>query len=319
VVFAGQTYRFGSDPGLIIDFLISTFEDAVDKNQQLLEANKALKSALDAITIMETRYRTLIETSADAMLVVAADGMILYANRAASRLFGRNPEELSGAVFEFPLATQAPQEISVELGEDRTMVAELRVVETQWSGEPAFLATLKDVTINVTLREQLRDLSITDELTGLYNRRGFLARAQERMKQRPEGPEDVALLFVDLDDMKRINDTLGHKTGDAALRETTDVLRTCLRHTDVIGRLGGDEFAALLTGVTPGALDRILFRLGEETETLNGGSQRAYQLHLSVGLASRNGDGTHSLDELIALADQRMYENKQAKRDRAGS
>ena len=117
-------------------------------------------------------------------------------------------------------------------------IAELQVVETTWGDSPARLVSMWDVTENVGLRRQLEELSLTDELTGLANRRGFLLLAEQQRKLVSRG-HAMVLLYMDLNDFKLINDTLGHAAGDEALAETARLLGRCctrLRHSGAHGR-----------------------------------------------------------------------------------
>jgi len=307
VWFGGEKHVLHADTGQTVDFMVTTYEDAVERNEELARANRSLNEALEAITVLERRYRTLIESSADAMLVVDRDGVILYANRAAGQLFRRDPGAMASAAFGYPLVTETMREVELQLGEDRLVIAELRVVETQWSGEPAYLATLKDVTENVTLRERLRDLAVTDELTGLLNRRGFYALV-ESVLEAAGSDERPSLLYGDLDGFKRINDEFGHAAGDEALVEVAAVLRSALRDNDLIGRIGGDEFAALLPGAPASVVESVRDRIRAGLAALNAREGRRYQLDMSFGVVvSAQGD---RLDDLTTRADALMYEDK---------
>ncbi len=130
-----------------------------------------------------------------------------------------------------------------------------------------------DVTENVRLREQLHELSVTDELTGLANRRGFMILAEQQRKLVRRG-HSMVLLYMDLNDFKSINDTLGHNAGDEALVETAAILRTCVRESDILARMGGDEFAALLVDSERGFAELAPSRLQAAFERRNAVSRR---------------------------------------------
>jgi diguanylate cyclase (GGDEF)-like protein len=178
--------------------------------------------------------------------------------------------------------------------------------------------------------EVLREASRRDELTGLYNRRGLLALAAERVGDAGA----LWLLFADLDGLKAINDTLGHAAGDRALRDAADVLRATFRQSDVLARLGGDEFAVLLGAREVAAaeaaeaggcdvaahvvLDAARGRLADAVAIHNATAGRPYVLAMSVGASRSTGTEPGDLEALLAEADRRMYEAKRARRQRAG-
>ncbi|MBK5306237.1 MAG: GGDEF domain-containing protein [Frankiaceae bacterium] len=157
----------------------------------------------------------------------------------------------------------------------------------------------------------LRDVALTDELTGLYNRRGWLAVGSHEIERALRGGERRGLLFVDIDGLKQVNDALGHREGDRAISAAADVLRSCARSSDVLGRLGGDEFVLLLgEDGTPGAVrQRVLDALAVH----NAGSGARFDLRLSIGAEVWTPDSTLSLDELVRRADRKMYADKTAR------
>ena len=147
--------------------------------------------------------------------------------------------------------------------------------------------------------EQLRQLSLTDDLTGLHNRRGFLALAEQQTRVANRDRKPMMVVSVDLDGLKGINDTFGHKTGDAAIAESAQILRESFRNADLVARMGGDEFAILLTGgdaeFDEERLDR---RLQEIVEKHNRKNDRPYEVSLSAGFAHLDAAGTDTFEEL---------------------
>lgn len=165
------------------------------------------------------------------------------------------------------------------------------------------------------LEEELHRLSIVDELTGLYNRRGFLTLSGQQLKFAERINKGIFLLFIDLDYMKWINDSLGHQEGDTALVETAAILRQTFRKSDIIGRMGGDEFAVLAIETAHEEREPVT-RLRDVLESFNTSGTRSYKLSLSVGTAYFDPENPISLDELIARADNLMYEEKKTKRQK---
>ena len=165
------------------------------------------------------------------------------------------------------------------------------------------------------LEYKLQTMSITDELTGLYNRRGFFTLAQQQMNLADRSKKDMLLFSADLDNMKQINDTLGHQEGDRALLEIASILKEVFRKSDIICRLGGDEFAVLIIDTTDRTREVLTKRLDTVLETYNRREGRKYQLSMSVGIVQYNPENPSSLDELMAQADVLMYEEKRKKKD----
>ena len=162
--------------------------------------------------------------------------------------------------------------------------------------------------------DEQRALSLVDELTGLYNRRGFLTLATQQLKLNDRTLSPALIVFVDLDGMKRINDELGHEFGDQALVETSNVLRHCFRHSDVIARLGGDEFVALAIDAAPDTCDSIEQRLREALADNNSKPNRQFELQFSIGIAPYDPNSAEMVEEVLARADALMYEQKRARK-----
>ncbi|GAC1660746.1 MAG: hypothetical protein PVS2B2_13220 [Candidatus Acidiferrum sp.] len=159
------------------------------------------------------------------------------------------------------------------------------------------------------LDREIRSLAITDELTGQYNRRGFLASATHQLKLAQRNDQEVLLLFCDVNNLKGINDSFGHQEGDLALVRTADALEETFRDSDIIARLSGDEFAVLASEASTADRQVIVPRLEESLSKLNDLESR-YKLSLSVGIARFDPRNPSSLGELIAQADEDMYAHK---------
>lgn len=167
---------------------------------------------------------------------------------------------------------------------------------------------LQCATKQYVLQTELSNLALKDELTALYNRRGFLALAERQLKLARRSGRSLLLFFIDVDGLKGINDLFGHGEGDAALKCTAEALETTFRDSDVIARFGGDEFAVLAIEASGQSEATIRERL---TEFLNSASREAdYKFSVSLGAARFDPWNQTSLRELIAEADQAMYEQK---------
>jgi len=168
--------------------------------------------------------------------------------------------------------------------------------------------------IRQKLHASLRVLILYDELTGLYNRRGFITLAENRQKLAARQGVRSCLVFGDLDGLKLINDTFGHQQGDRALVEIAGVFRECFRDSDIVARIGGDEFCALLTDSSEFSEAGLRARLHEALEERNRRPDRVYQLSLSVGMVKIG--VACDLEQELARADAQMYEHKRHKRIR---
>jgi diguanylate cyclase (GGDEF)-like protein/PAS domain S-box-containing protein len=162
--------------------------------------------------------------------------------------------------------------------------------------------------------EEVRHLSIRDELTGLYNRRGFLELAQHVIQQTDRARGFALLFYLDLNGMKQINDQLGHEVGDQALRETASALRATFRASDVVARLGGDEFVALLPEASAEQLGSFVARIEAEIAARNQKPGQRYRLSASVGGTLYDSSRPESIEALLVKADALMYEEKRARK-----
>jgi diguanylate cyclase (GGDEF)-like protein len=163
------------------------------------------------------------------------------------------------------------------------------------------------------LQEELRQLATIDQLTGLANRRGFFSLANHQLLVAARTRCAIALLFIDADGLKRVNDDLGHSVGDALLAEIADVLRETIRASDLAGRVGGDEFCVLLMGDPELDASRVVERMRDVEAQHNARPGRAFRISLSIGLAQVDRGRSVTLEELIDAADEGMYADKRAK------
>lgn len=168
------------------------------------------------------------------------------------------------------------------------------------------------------LDREIRSLAVTDELTGLYNRRGFLASAMHQLKLARRQSQDVILLFFDMDNLKGINDGFGHQEGDLAIIRAANALEETFRDSDILARLGGDEFAVLASAASIPNRQAIVPRMDRSLEKANAEELR-YKLSFSIGIAVFDPKTACSLGELMARADQDMYAKKKQRTKSASS
>ncbi len=156
----------------------------------------------------------------------------------------------------------------------------------------------------------LESLSLVDDLTGLYNRKGFFALAEHRVKLANRTGEPFSIAFVDLDGLKRINDTFGHLEGNRALVDAANVLRESFRESDILARLGGDEFAIFIAEAAESKIANITSRIQQNLTACNSAAGRSHRLSFSTGIVSAGDPKTSDLETLLASADALMYQQK---------
>lgn len=220
-------------------------------------------------------------------------------------------EDVVDAVFRV-LDGSDGEELVVRTGGGRS--AHIRLARVQHDGGGGFVATFEDITDRVSLEARLAHEATHDALTGLPNRTAMHTRIEEALSARRDG-ELVAVMFVDLDDFKKVNDSLGHNVGDQLLVQVADRLVTSVRAGDVIARFGGDEFVVCCPGLTDSdqvrsIVDRVVAEVGRPLE-LNGMELRVTP---SVGVVTASGPAT--ADQLLRDADVAMYDAKRAGKGR---
>jgi diguanylate cyclase (GGDEF)-like protein/PAS domain S-box-containing protein len=283
----------------------------------------------------EEKYRTILEDIQEGYYEVDIAGNLTFFNNSFCRIYGYSKEELMGMnyrqytnkehseklfqVFNKVYGTGKPAkefdwQITRKDGTKRYIELSASLQKDS-SGKPiGFQGIARDITDRKMMEAEVLALSITDQLTGLYNRRGFLSLAGQQLKLAQRNKSGMLLFFADLDRLKRINDTLGHEEGDKALIETATVFKETFRTSDIIARLGGDEYAALTVDITEAKSELFTARLQSQIDTRNHQENRRYRLSISVGCSYYDPENPCYLDELMAHADKSMYEQKQNKK-----
>lgn len=287
-----------------------------------------------ALEAREQRYRDLIENACDVVYTCDLQGRLTSLNNAGQRLTGYSAADaqtmkvsdfVSGsqrAVVDELIQRQIRDrqdltsefEILTRHGERRVLEVNSRLIERD--GSPVEIQGIaRDVTERREQEQALRSLTIIDDLTKLYNRRGFLTLAERHLKLAARKKTGVFLLFADLDGLKIINDTFGHLEGDRALIDAADILRNSFRSADIIARLGGDEFTVFPIEAAAESASILIGRLDEQLQRHNEANQsRGYRLALSVGIARFDPDSSWSIDQLLEHADQALYKQKRLRR-----
>jgi diguanylate cyclase (GGDEF)-like protein/PAS domain S-box-containing protein len=281
----------------------------------------------------EARFAALIQHSSDVTLLLGARGDVRYVSPASTRVLGYEPDDLLGksltallpeehAVRLAQFLERAAADQPVELLEFVVSRADGRLCEVEalatnllWDSRiEGIVLNVRDVTERKTFEKQLSHQAFHDTVTGLANRALLRDRVEHALARRPEAsPANTALLFLDLDDFKTINDTLGHMAGDQLLVEVANRLRTVLRPADTAARMGGDEFAVLVEdireGLDAGAVAQRILDALSVPFTLDGTS---VTIAASIGIAQASDEHTCSIsaDDLLRNADVAMYAAK---------
>ena len=163
------------------------------------------------------------------------------------------------------------------------------------------------------MQAMLRNLSLVDELTGLYNRRGFMTLAEQQWKLARCSRQHFLIFSADLDGMKQINDTYGHLEGDRALKKTASIIQKTFRLSDIKARLGGDEFAVLMINCEPAGASQVMARWQHHLDEENRVGKTPYRLSLSWGVAHSEQEQPAPLEDLLEQADQALYADKRRK------
>ncbi|MNB93875.1 putative diguanylate cyclase AdrA [compost metagenome] len=190
---------------------------------------------------------------------------------------------------------------------------ELRVVERTSELEAVNRTLMGEISQRQKVEDEVRRLSLTDELTGLHNRRSFFLLADQLMRSARRNDQFCLLFFIDLDGLKKLNDVHGHEAGDLAIIAAAQVLTAAFRQSDVVARIGGDEFVVLAVDAGEPS-DALSARVQALVDEFNGSERCRYPIGLSIGAAGCSPKELKPLGELLACADASMYANKQSRR-----
>lgn len=172
------------------------------------------------------------------------------------------------------------------------------------------IAILSDLAAIVEDEFKVLDAATADELTGLFNRRGFISLAEYALLTAGRRNEPASVVFIDLDRFKLINDTWGHEQGDRALKAMADLMKATFRESDLIARQGGDEFILLLANTSRASAGKVMDQLSNRVAEYNRQGGNPWQLAFSWGCVEYDPREQHSLNDIVAMADRRMYQAK---------
>ncbi len=302
----------------------------------LREINEAMEKEIsrrilseEALRKSEGKYSSLVESYEDSIYLVDRDYRYLFINKKHLSRLGISEDGYNGyrgkgyGDFHTPEVTKRFTEIvdkvirtgkSVQFEHKSTrddnyfLLTLSPVIESE--GEiTAVTVVSKRISELKKMEEELRTLSLTDALTGLYNRRGFMTLAEQHLKIANRMKSRIFMLYADLDNLKRINDAFGHQEGDTALKETAQILRETFREADIVSRIGGDEFVVMPIGSSERGTESVNSRLQNNLDISNS-KKNKYTLSLSIGIAHYDPQHPVTLEELLIQGDKLMYEQK---------
>ena len=274
---------------------------------------------------------TIIENLNDGIVVMDHKNRIVYVNPSARERFsisdkviGQPIEEIQNAYLQKikQLLHEKQPAMDIEIGKPPDKYFDLRIspVRNQHGVRIGSVATSRDITERTQLFNQVRELSIQDDLTGIFNRRHFMELCEREMLRVQRSERfSVSVVMIDLDTLKVVNDTYGHTFGDQVLIAFTQTMQSMLRKYDYFARLGGDEFGLLLLDSTPEEAAVIVERLRASVENLRvPAGDDIIKISASFGIVSSQQLEKADLDikKMLPLADQALYQAKQAGRNR---
>jgi diguanylate cyclase (GGDEF)-like protein/PAS domain S-box-containing protein len=310
--------------------LIKELNELRQRFEKLKKEETHRQNAEQTLVDSEEKYRSLVESTDDSIYLVDNEHRYLFMNKKHIMRLGIPGEEYEGRsysdfhtpdetrffmdkidrVFEVGESSQSEYQSKRDGRHFFQTFSPVLAID----GSVAWVTIVsKDVTRLKELEDQQRTLSITDGMTGLYNRRGFETLANMQCNIAHRLGQRLYLLYADLDGLKKINDTFGHQEGDRAIIEVAKILDLNYRRSDIVARIGGDEFLIFPVGSCDDDVDTIRKRLQQVLNNYNEQSELKYKISLSIGIACYDPEHPCSIDELLDQADRFMYEEKKQK------
>ena len=299
------------------------------QNRRLQEQATTERLLLVDMQRNEERFRSLVQNASDGVVVLGEDGLIRYESPAVERILGRRAEERVGHPIRTDIhpddrstVERGLADVAAVSGSEARVEFRARHADDSWRtlesiaknllDDPAVggvVINYRDITERKTLEEQLRHQAFHDVLTGLENRFLFLDRLGHALARAGRGGRPTAVLFLDLDDFKAVNDRLGHAEGDRLLVAVGGRLKAVTRAGDTVARLGGDEFAIIIEETDSAEADEAAARILETLTPAFLLGDRQIAVRVSIGIAVQSADGADA-DELLRRADIAMYAAK---------
>ncbi|MEC4805435.1 MAG: PAS domain S-box protein [Jaaginema sp. PMC 1079.18] len=294
--------------------------DAAGRVERLLTTSRAVGDrvrAEQALRASEKRLNTIINNTSYGIVIVDNDGIILFVNTAATQIFNRSLEALIGSDLGIPAMTSEPAELEILARRDRIINVEIRIKQIEWDNESVKILSLQDITERKKTEAQLEHRAYYDILTDLPNRTLFMSQLTQALQRLHNQPSfRFAVLFLDLDRFKIVNDSLGHLAGDRLLVSLTQRLQTILRPLDTLARLGGDEFTILLEDIhSLEEVTDVARRINQALQLPLNVEGMSIVTTVSIGITLSHSGYTQP-EHLLRDADLAMYRAKEKGRSR---
>jgi diguanylate cyclase (GGDEF)-like protein/PAS domain S-box-containing protein len=329
---------FGSTVSIFI-LIVLMFGIIYFYSRRLHSSDEERKQTFEQLKEKEQRYRDLFDYSQSILSTHDISGRLTSVNRALTSSMGYTEDELIGSSFLEFIRADYRGEFDVYLrqvlndGEAKGLVSMMsksgetvvwqyhNILVTEPGQEPFVLGSALDVTSHVKAQHTLKMMSLTDELTGLYNRRGFITHAEQqlRLELHSGTARGLTLMFMDLDGLKAVNDIYGHESGSEAIKDFAELVRSSVRNADIVARWGGDEFVVLTIGSSRESSDILTARIRERIDSYNESGKRPYRIGCSIGIAPIKPGEKRTFEQIIAEADEAMYEDKKKRNAHRGA
>jgi len=288
------------------------------------------KKAEELINRAYTELTQVFNKAADGMCVIDKDYTVVKANATMAHLLNVSEEEiLNRKCYEvlsckrymtqecgLTVLMNSPERIEYEISLERTDGVTVPCILAASTfrdpdGTPiGIIESYRDITERKRYEATIEALSITDELTGLYNRRGFMTLVEQQIRISERTRRGILIIFADINNMKTINDTFGHMEGDNALRDAAMIFRNTLRKSEIIARIGGDEFAIAAIETPEEHADIVIDHIQNNFALHNAHAEKPYELSVTTGTAYFNPASPATIEELLDRADKNMYARK---------
>ncbi len=285
------------------------------------------KRAEEALRESEERLLSVMESVADSIYLLDAKYRFLFMNKKHIERLGLKGKDYNGRAFgEFHSSEETKELIECvdkvfktgdtirqehfSRRDSKYFLRSFSPVKDADSRIVSVTVVSKDINDLKQMEDKLRNLSLTDELTGLHNRRGFFTMVEPLLKLAKRHKNPAYLLYADLDNLKEINDVLGHQEGDQAIKDTATVLKATFRETDIVARIGGDEFVVIPVASNKEKANIVTTRFKENVRVHNENNKHAYKLSISLGMSCYDPGDPCSIHDLLTQAEKLMYEDK---------
>ncbi|HSW63957.1 MAG TPA: GGDEF domain-containing protein [Dissulfurispiraceae bacterium] len=339
-------FRLAAGPGLASPFapvlvaiafiipcamLIST---SLATMKQLREASTPAPLPRHTIQLLNAYldpFKALMDSTKDSVYLLGRDGRLLFVNQAHLDRMGLGEHQVVGRYYQDVhsdeewakmenalnrvLRSNSPMDEEYQSPRDGGYyLRSITPVKDDKGRLSAALVTSKDISERHQFEDRMRNWALQDELTGLLNRRGFLLFAEQQKSVAKRLCRRLLVLFMDMDNLKVINDTLGHEQGNAAIQEMAQVMNDTFRKADILARVGGDEFAVLAFESTTGYAEALQSRLLRTVLAHNAKKGRHFDLSMSVGAVIWDPASEQTIEDVLVIADKQMYEEKMQKK-----